>query len=237
MPRRIHVDLVQPGRVVLPAAGAHHARDVLRLAEGAEVEVFDGGGRVGAGRLVEVSAGRVVVEVDVVSERAVAVKLTIASAVPKGQRADWMVEKLAELGVMRFVPLATARSVVHPEGRGKLDRWRRLATEAARQSGSRVMQIDELTPLAQAIAQWQAQGVPGWFCATEVDAQPLASMARVPAAWCFIGPEGGWTDAEIQQVKAAGLVPVRLTQSVLRIETAAIVAAGLVSCDQSAVGR
>src|SRR5690606_23984550 len=162
MPQRIHVDLVQPGRIVLPAERGHHVRDVLRLAEGAEVEVFDDGGRVGAGRLVEVSAAGVVVEVDAISRRAVGVELTIASAVPKGQRADWMVEKLAELGVSRFVPLATARSVVHPEGRGKLDRWRRLATEAARQSGSGVMRIDELTPLARAMAEWQATGVAGW---------------------------------------------------------------------------
>ncbi len=237
MARRVHVDQVEAGRITLSAAQAHHVRDVLRLGEGTAVEVFDDTGRVGSGRLVEVSSGAVVVEVGQVKQRGRRVELTIASAVPKGQRADWMIEKLAELGVARFIPLMTARSVVHPEGRGKLDRWRRLATEAARQSGSAVMQIDELTRLDDAFAAWRASGAAGWCCATEIDGQPLVTIAPPPAGWCFIGPEGGWSEAEIAQMSAGGVSAVRLTESVLRIETAAIIAAAAVLLDRNARGE
>src|SRR5687767_15989799 len=77
---------------------------------------------------------------------------TIAAAVPKGDRADWMVEKLSELGVEEFIPLASARSVVLPEGRNKRERWVRIATEAAKQSRrGGVMRVGELTPVAEAL--------------------------------------------------------------------------------------
>ena len=234
--RRVHVDRVEAGRIALPAAGAHHVRDVLRLGEGSVVEVFDDAGHLGRGRLVEVSSAAVVVEVEQVRQRSQPVELTIASAVPKGQRADWMIEKLAELGVARFVPLMTARSVVHPEGRGKLDRWRRLATEAARQSGSGVMQIDELTRLDDAVTGWEASGQPGWCCATEIDGQPLVEINPAGGGWCFIGPEGGWSEQEIARMRSAGVSAVRLTGSILRIETAAVVAAAAVLLDRNARG-
>ena len=78
---------------------------------------------------------------------------TVASAVPKGPRADWMVEKLSELGATAFVPLQTARSVAMPSGSGKLDRWSRLAAEAAKQCGRPgVMRIEPLTPVADVIS-------------------------------------------------------------------------------------
>ena len=232
MSRRIHVEQVEIGRLALPAAGAHHVRDVLRLGVGTPVEVFDDAGRVGTGRLAEVGGAAVTVEVEQVREGARDLEWTIASAVPKGQRADWMIEKLAELGVARFVPLATARSVVHPEGRGKVDRWRRLATEAARQSGSGVMQIDGLMPLNHAIEAWAATGTPGLWCATEVEAAGIGAIGPMEAGWCFIGPEGGWDPAEIAQMRQSGLAAVRLTRSILRIETAAVVAAAALLLDR-----
>src|SRR6185295_16110244 len=121
-------------------------RDVLRLSTGAELELFDDAGRVARGEivatepLVRVRVG----EVGTVRHSTRAV--TIASAVPKGERADWMIEKLSELGCERFVPLATARSVVLPEGKNKRERWIRIATESAKQSRrAGVMRIDELT--------------------------------------------------------------------------------------------
>lgn len=234
MGRRIPVDRVRVGRVVMGQAEAHHMRDVLRLKPGAEVEVFDAEGWVGKGRLLEVGQ-EVAVEIEGAAQPPAGMELTIAAAVPKGQRADWMVEKLAELGVARFVPLATARSVVHPEGRGKLERWRRLATQAARQSGSGVMRIDELTRLADAVAAWREQGVGGWCCATEIDGVGLGSITPAGAGWCFVGPEGGWAEDEIARMRAAGLTGVRLTVSILRIETAAIVAAAGLLLDRSAV--
>jgi 16S rRNA (uracil1498-N3)-methyltransferase len=231
--RRIHVKQLRPGEALaLDRAQAHHARDVLRLPDGAAVEVFDDAGGVGEGVLrvhgdgVTVLVGRV----SAVQSGPPVISLTVAAAVPKGDRADWMVEKLSELGVETLVPLAAARSVVLPEGRGKRDRWNRIATESAKQSRrAGVMRIAALTNVADAL---RGAG-PAWFLSTEVpDAVPvlraLDRLAKATALTAFIGPEGGWTDAEQMQFVAAGATPVRLTPTVLRVETAAVATAAVV---------
>ena len=170
--------------------------------------------------------------------RAGSVWLCVAAAVPKGDRADWMVEKLSELGVDEFVPLAAARSVVLPEGRGKHDRWNRIATEAAKQSRrAGVMRITKLTDLSGALAGATdaAQSGRAWFLTTEDDAAvPISTALRdVPAGarlTVFVGPEGGWTVEERQQFAAAGATAVRLGPTILRVETAAIATAVVVAC-------
>jgi 16S rRNA (uracil1498-N3)-methyltransferase len=230
--RRIHVKQVRPGELIpLGDAEAHHARDVLRLSDGARVEVFDDAGTVGDGRLA-LEGASVSVRVERAEPAQATFALTIAAAVPKGERADWMVEKLSELGVAEFIPLAAARSVVLPAGRGKRDRWVRIATEAAKQSRrAGVMRIAELTSVGDALRQGDSR----WFLSTEVaNPSPIAEAARArpPDAklTAFIGPEGGWTAAEEQQFFAAGATPVRLTSTILRIETAAIATAAVLSC-------
>jgi 16S rRNA (uracil1498-N3)-methyltransferase len=234
--RRIHVRQLQTDRpLALEPSEAHHARDVLRLTDGAPVEVFDDSGAVGRGVLI-LSGMQAFVRVEadgLVPRQAGGVSLVIAAAVPKGDRADWMVEKLSELGVTEFLPLAAARSVVLPEGRGKRDRWVRIAIEAAKQSRRvGVMRIAELTRVEDAIAR--AAGA-GWFLSTEEPhATPIAdAFSRRPQGQCltaFIGPEGGWTVQERERFAAAGATPVRLTSTVLRVETAAVTAAAVVAC-------
>ena len=153
--RRVHVSRLGPGELALDPAQARHVRDVLRFEPGATVEVFDDAGGVAPGELVfdgkDVRV-RIEPETTVAPGRA-GVEWTIAAAVPKGERADWMVEKLSELGTAEFVPLAAARSVVLPEGRNKRDRWTRIATESAKQSRrAGVMRIGELTKVDDAIS-------------------------------------------------------------------------------------
>jgi 16S rRNA (uracil1498-N3)-methyltransferase len=236
--RRIHVRHLQLGQpVALDSSEAHHARDVLRLADGAGVEVFDDAGAVGRGVLILSGDGAFVrVEEDgVVPSPAVGVSLVVAAAVPKGDRADWMVEKLSELGVAEFVPLAAARSVVLPEGRGKRDRWLRIATEAAKQSRRvGVMRITELMAMNNAIARATPAGA-AWFLSTEEEqgtpiGHALARLPRGQAITAFIGPEGGWTVQERQRFTAAGAIPVWLTRTILRVETAAVATAAAVAC-------
>lgn len=238
--RRIHVAHLRPGQPIeLDRAEAHHARDVLRLTNGATVEVFDDAGAVGQGVLL-LNGGTAHVQVEAADlnlRRDEGAALRIAAAVPKGERADWMVEKLSELGVFEFVPLAAARSVVLPEGRGKRDRWLRIATESAKQSRRvGVMRIAELTAFAAALGEATRDAVSrAWFFSTEIaEAAPIATAASAlppgAAVTAFVGPEGGWTVAEQQQFLAAGATPVRLTRTVLRIETAAVAAASVVAC-------
>ena len=155
------------------------------------------------------------------------VELTIAAAVPKGDRADWMIEKLCELGVTAFIPLEAARSVVLPTGKGKSDRWHRIAIEAAKQSRRPgVMTIAPLAKVADVLGQPGEKRV----ASTGPMTRPLIELATVDPLIIFIGPEGGWTDAELAQFDGAGVPQVSLTPTVLRIETAAVTAAAVLLC-------
>lgn len=233
MPRRIHTTAVRPGEIRLSEREAHHVRDVLRLRAGDSVELFDDAGAVAPGTIIECASERVSVRVDELfaTGNETPLKLTVASAVPKGDRAEWMIEKLSELGVERFIPLVTARSVVLPEGRNKLQRWERVATEAAKQSRRRgVMRIDALTPVDAALRDASSAGA-CWYLSTAPHAAPVLELLTdrpLPSLAAFIGPEGGWTDAEIAHFAAAGARDVHLTRTVLRVETAAVAAAAIV---------
>lgn len=229
--RRLHTPSLFAGDVPLDPTQARHARDVLRLEEGTEVEVFDDAGSTAAGTLHFRGPNGTFVRVEQInrSNRSLALRLTIASAVPKGERADWMVEKLSELGVATFIPLATKRSVVKPEGKNKYERWARIATESAKQSRRiGVMRIDELRPVRDAIRE----AANAFHLSTVPDAVPLADVLRERAGGSeltlLIGPEGGWTDAEIAAFESSGVRGVKLTATILRVETAAIAAAAIV---------
>ena len=225
--RRLHVPALRVGIVELTADQTHHARDVLRIEEHATVELFDDAGQTAQGQLSFGAHDRATVDVSEVFPPADSFHLTIASAVPKGERADWMIEKLSELGVSSFIPLATQRSVVLPGGTNKRQRWERIAIESAKQSRRPgVMQIGDLTPLAGAMTS-------GWYLSPDARAVPIGqSLAelKMPELHLFIGPEGGWTDEERGAFDASGLTPVRLTDTILRIETAAVAAAAVVMC-------
>ena len=233
MPRRIHVPDVRIGEIPLPEREAHHVRDVLRLQRGEAVEVFDDAGNVGSGRLRDLDSSGVTVLVDEVkSPAANAGQIVVAAAVPKGNRADWMVEKLSELGVDTFIPLATERGVVLPEGKNKLDRWGRLAEEAAKQSRRLgVMRIESLTPLPDAVSAAMSAGT-AWCLSTTpgaARASDVASQFADGRVTLFIGPEGGWTSDELRLFEQSGVPGMKLTGTILRIETAAVAAASVVA--------
>ena len=227
--RRIHLPALSLGEIDLPPSQAHYLRDVLRLTVGQELSAFSTAGHVGLATIVAISPQTVRIRIDRLEQHpASPLQLTVAAAVPKAARADWMIEKLSELGVARFIPLAAERSVVLPEGSSKADRWRRIAEEASRQSGRfDVMRIDILTALAALLEHPEN---PLLHLSLQPDAEPLANLANYlqGSATLLIGPEGGWTDTEIARFATAGALPARLTATTLRIETAAVAAAAVV---------
>lgn len=229
MARRVHIPSLCAGQIELPPAQAAHLRDVLRLKAGDCVEAFDDAGSTAEARIISATNRNVTVEVGAIElAQPRAFCWTIASAVPKGPRADWMVEKLSELGTSLFIPLTTARSVVETAGKEKPQRWSRLAAEAARQSGRqgvmRIAATHTLDDLLKSSAEYPAR----WFFSTRADAIPLARFVRrkpPSSLLMLIGPEGGWTDAEIEKFQNAKFTAVKLAETILRIETAAIAAA------------
>ena len=230
--RRFRVD--QIGELArIEGDQAHHAGTVLRLSTGDEVCVFDGTGREATGHIetvgrdwltVRITARKQVVEPD-------GPRLTIVAAAPKGDRADWMIEKCAELGVEELIPLHCAHGQIVP-GDGKLKRWRRKADEAAKQSGqAATMRVASPRELEGAIAEAAKRG-PSFFGDPRCDAPSFpAALAKLmtpmpQSLTVFIGPEGGFAEDETRDLEAGGAGPVRLASPILRIETAAVAAAG-----------
>ena len=222
---------VTHGEIAISEQEAHHLRDVLRLRDGAMVQVFDDTGRVAEATLhfkCHAATARVQSMAEAPSSMC---QIVIASAMPKGNRADWMIEKLSELGVHTFIPLISQRSVVLAEGKNKLDRWRRIATEAAKQSHrSGVMQIESVQPLAVAIQAAAAHGQ-CWQLSTNAAATPIIDM-QLPTEGrltVFIGPEGDWSHEETAHFQKAEIPAISLGKTILRIETAAIAAAAILA--------
>jgi 16S rRNA (uracil1498-N3)-methyltransferase len=142
---------------------------------------------------------------------------------PKGERADFLIEKLTELGVTAFTPLQTARSVVHPSD-AKRDRLRRHVIEASKQCGRNVLM--ELRALASWTDLLRCDDLPGHrVLAHPGTLEPVALPGTNTIA--AVGPEGGFTDEEVAAALTAGWVAVGLGPRLLRVETAALALAVL----------
>jgi 16S rRNA (uracil1498-N3)-methyltransferase len=228
------------GIAVLDPQEAHHARRVLRLRDGDLVEVFDGRGTIGRGR-IECKPNIVQVHIaQTESQPPPTPLLEIAAAVPKGPRADHMVEQLSQLGVDRLILLRTQFTVVDPRP-GKLDRFRRAAVESAKQSGrAHVMSVDAPMALAEVLGRPYdlrliADVHAGPHAAAPADVLPTLSSAR--SLLVLIGPEGGWTAQELTIAEQHGCVRWSLGPHVMRIETAAVAAAAILRYLATETGR
>jgi 16S rRNA (uracil1498-N3)-methyltransferase len=208
---------------VLTGDEARHLAAVMRLVVGAEVTVFDGSGAEFTARVIALRKHEV--ELSIVERRDISrelpLALALAVALPKGDRQKWLVEKATELGVTRLVPLKTERGVAQPV-ESALDRLRRGVIEASKQCGrNRLMEVG------------QPASAPDFFTATPTETirliadpsgQPLDSIPHsgVASLCAAIGPEGGFSAAELAAAHAAGWQAVSLGARILRIETAAI---------------
>lgn len=221
------------GRAELDVAEAHHAADVRRLRSGERVVLFDGQGHEADAVLVEAESRRVVVDVGPMRSvsRPSRRHLVIAVAPPKPPRQDMLVEKCTELGVAAIQPLATERGICHVDA-ARRERWRRIAVAAAKQS--RQAWLPDILPERTAAEVLSLRDPASTLLLADPspDALPLATAlpdtARSAPVLLLIGPEGGFTEAERAAALAAGGLPVRLTPTLLRVETAAIAAAAVI---------
>ncbi len=223
------------GRVVrLNAGEAEHARRVLRVRVGETVELFDGQGSVGEGMINSWTDGAQVRVSAVSRVDRITPLLEIACAIPKGRRADELVQQLSQLGVDRLVPLSTERSVVNPR-ETKLERFRRSAIESAKQCG-RAFLMEVAEPIALGVL---LKNDSGFGLIADRDAgsagrgrERLAALheqiGSAPLVTVLIGPEGGWTAAERDAAIKAGFQHWCVGPYTLRIETAAAAAAAVV---------
>lgn len=217
--------------VTLSPQESRHALRSLRLHPGEEVSLADGAGTVGRGRLGGEEGGLALVrveEVHQVARRTPMVSLAVAS--PKGARLSWAVQKLAELGVDEAVLMDTGRSVRSWEGdrAGRAaERLRSVAREAAMQSRQPfVMEVVPVVPFPEAFPPRGAVGVLLWAGAESGLAKVLPEEAT--GIRLLVGPEGGFSQEEIDTAREAGVAEASLGPSILRTETAAVVGATLV---------
>ncbi|MHC5058715.1 MAG: RsmE family RNA methyltransferase [Planctomycetota bacterium] len=232
-------------RATLSPEETRHMVAVRRVAPGDEVTLFDGAGREATARMVSVERKRAVVEVLAVrrAERDARCRLTVATALPKGQRAAALVRACTEIGAWRVQPMTSERSVVRPE-RGKvIDRLVRAAREAAKQSRRawtpEVMPVATFAEVIEGLrrAGDLAPGDPGrydfaFLADPSPDARPIREVlgghAGASSALVVVGPEGGFTDAEREEALRSGCAPVRVDGPVMRIETACAALTALV---------
>ncbi len=211
--------------LVLAAEEARYVTRVCRARAGEAAQASDGRGGVARLRLLEVG-GAVRALVESREDRPRGRRGQVLCGAPEGERGDWLVEKLAELGVERFQPVDAARGR-WVERRARLERWRRLAVAALRQSRSpRLMELCDPLPLAGALAGLSPEGS-RWLADAEGAAAAQAELGRCGLAVALIGPSGGFDPREREDCLRHGFKPIRLAEARLRTETAALAWASL----------
>jgi 16S rRNA (uracil1498-N3)-methyltransferase len=216
-------------KVVLGFEESKHLRDVLRLREESEAFVFDGSGREFRCKIESIGKRETVLNIlEQVTPKSPEsnLNLTLAVALLKGEKFDLVIQKTCELGVSRIVPLQTKRADVKikdaKEIEKKLERWRRIALAAVKQSGrARLMQIDALVSFENFIET--ASGTRLLF--SERNGAGLEELGDRNAAvmTAVVGAEGGWEDSEIEGARRKGFHIITLGGRILRAETSAIV--------------
>jgi len=225
--RRFFVDAVERGQARITGAEAHHLTRVLRVEPGQQFEISDNH----AVYLAEVESARKDLVSFSVRERIAfagpAVRIILLAALIRFERFEWMLEKATELGVERVVPVIAGRSergLDRAAGK-RMTRWNRIAREASEQS--RRAHLPEIgVPIDFENALNIAAGYR--YVLEEAEAPPiLAEMPAQPQRGellaLLVGPEGGWTDRERQQLGRSEWRAVSLGSQILRAETAAIV--------------
>lgn len=204
---------------------ARHLARVMRAKTGDTVELFDGQGTSWTATVQAIQRNHVSLRLDQKQSETISNKpiITLAVALPKGDRQKWLIEKITELGTDSLVPLTTTRSVAEPTA-AAISRLQRGVIESCKQSGrNRLLEITQPQSLHNLLTTSSAS-LRILACP---DGTPMQSILLKPIdnILIVIGPEGGFTDEEIRTANASGFAQMSLCQNILRIETAAIAAA------------
>lgn len=228
-PRNIGED-----RIMIEGEEAHHAIDVMRLKEGDSVVIFDGTGREFSCSVSGIDAKAKTLTAKIISASnyvgsSASFEITLAQALPKKSKMDYIVEKATELGVSRIIPVVTERTIVRPDEDGagkKTARWKKIAIEAAKQCRRvSVPEIEDVMLFKDIASLAGSHDLCLLACLTDKTVplkEPLASF-RSGRIFVMIGPEGDFTPTEIsfmEKIKNCRLVS--LGERVLKSDTAGL---------------
>ena len=237
----IHPELLQKDQVTFPTATARQMRNVLRLRPGDLVTVLDNRGNQ---YQVEISIlnpkqvkGQVVARS--VAEEKNTIQLHLGFALTQREKVEWILQKCTELGASRLTPFIAERSLARAKvvDVSKVRRWEKIVQEAAEQSGrSRLPELGEVVFMDQLLKQvnlkrgiglvaWEGEVMDSLLNTLRKFSNEIQKTRRVTI---LIGPEGGFSEAEVALVQRAGLTTVSLGVQLLRMETAAVAACAVI---------
>ena len=228
--RRWIADEVSDNHASLIGAHAEHLTRVLRARVGQEFDIV-AAGVLRRGRVAAIVENRVDFELGEEIPAAVAANLTLLLAIFKFDRMEWAIEKCTELGVAKIVPIIARRTDAHLAAASakRAERWRRIALQASEQS-RRTTPPDIPAPLNLR----DAVNLPGTLRILLAETEEQTTLRNVletakeaKEILLAIGPEGGWTEDELQMFQSAGWMSASLGPTILRAETAAIAATAL----------
>jgi 16S rRNA (uracil1498-N3)-methyltransferase len=229
MARRLYCPQINTGTTIVIGPEAHHARDVLRLKPGDPIEVFDGAGHFAPASVERIAKSQLDLRVEEVRCAPLpSPRIVLATAIPKFAHQETLVRMGTELGVSVFYPVICERSSVREHFR--VEKWHRWGIEACKQSGNNflpeVKEAVHFKDLTSTIGDYSlaAYGDTHGGPNSEV----AAKLQTANNVLIFVGPEGGFTDEEVEVLRQAGAVAVRIGQHILRIETAAVALCALV---------
>jgi 16S rRNA (uracil1498-N3)-methyltransferase len=229
---------VTPSTVTISGDLLRHVRDSLRIHVGEELLLGDGAGR--RYRTVVETLSKQALTARILETQCEPARqapaLVLGQALLKGDKMDWVIQKASELGVSRIAPLQTRQSIVQPKA-GRIEiqtaRWQRIALEAAQQSEqwhvavvtapqSLSLYLTTEPPSTSRLILTERRESAGSLRELELPVSPEARIVLL------VGPEGGWATEELAMAEKEDWKPVTLGPTILRAETAAIVAIGIV---------
>lgn len=218
--------------ITLEGENARHIGNVLRAKIGDVITVGDGEGRDYECEITEITKKAVVAKITDIftNDNEPSVKLTLYQALPKADKMELVIQKCIEIGIDRIVPVKTEHAVVKLEGKEdkKLQRWNKIAESAAKQCGrGKIPVVDNVMTFKEAVSE--AAELDGAIIPYEKEKEnSLKTFAKAfdgKSIGIFIGPEGGFSNEEIDFALSKGVKSVTLGKRILRTETAGLVTA------------
>ena len=226
----------------------HHLKDVLRLKKGDKVIVFDGKGREFIGSLKTVTMDEVCVAIEKQLDisRESRFRIILAQGLARAEKMDIIIQKATELGVSEIIPFTASRVVSRlnsEQAAKKIQRWQRIAIEAAKQCRRDVIpRIEEIAKLSEVLNKY-SHSIEGyikiipWEGENRNHLKDILKPEGVSGCIILIGPEGGFEEQEVALAEKAGFLPVMLGPRILRTETAAISIAAIIQYALGDMGK
>jgi 16S rRNA (uracil1498-N3)-methyltransferase len=230
---------VQANSICITGDDVNHIRNVLREGPGASLVLCDGRGNDYQVRIEQMEKDRIITSIIETTscKTEPPVEIILFQGVPKSDKMELIIQKTVELGISRIIPVITDRTVVKFDGAkdkaAKTARWNKIALEAAKQCNRGIIpHVDEPVTFGAAVALIRENQNPIDMALIPYEKESAitlgsavdsaASVMGIKRAAVFIGPEGGFSEKEIQTAKDKGITPVTLGPRILRTETAGL---------------